>query len=342
MKAAVVETGKTLSLREIASPELPTGGALIAIRGCGICGSDLDKLLNRNLEDGVVLGHEVVGEISKLSEEARLRFPHFSVGQRVSVAHHVPCRTCHYCHHESPSMCKTFKATNIVPGGFCETMAITGEHLAHTVFPIPDHISDAAASCIEPLACCLRAVDRLPKNTGNTVLMIGLGFIGLLSSQVLRLKGYETYGIDRLPERVEFAQVQDMVNAASPQAEDMLSAIFQRTEGRGADVVFLSVVNPQTLELALKAVRDGGTLLLFTSYGAGDPILNQNTLYFRELTVITSYSPSLQHLREGYDLIKQEQIRVDALMTHTYPLTELPKAMTDYQHGKALKVFITL
>ncbi len=342
MKAAVIETGKKLGVQNIQAPSLPKDGAIIRVTGCGICGSDLDKLQHRTLAEGTVLGHEVVGVIETLSEGAKVHSPQYAEGQRVSVAHHIPCQQCYYCTHGSPSMCRAFKQSNITPGGFCEYIAISKEHLAHTVFPLPDDISDPVGSCIEPLSCCIRAVDRIPKEIGNVAFMIGLGFIGLLSSQYLKHQDYTVFGIDLKPDRVDLAQTHAMVTSGSTDQGQILDELFQKTEGRGADLVFLSIVNPATIALALKAVRDGGTLLLFTSYGKGEPLINQNELYFREINLITSYSPSLVHLQKAYDLIMHHHITVAPLISRIVSLNELNDAIQDYQHGEALKVFVSL
>lgn len=342
MKVAVTDKNKAIHIRHFDKPEIPPSGALIRVTGCGICGSDLDKWLHRDIPEGTVLGHEVVGVIDTLSSEAEPRFPHLYPGKRVAVAHHVPCQTCHYCRHGSPSMCKAFKQSNIFPGGFAEFIAVSADHLKNTVIPLPDDVSVKAASCIEPLACCLRAVDRIPEDTGNTAVVLGLGFIGLLTAQYLQLKGYTTLGLDIQPERAAFARKHLMLGEATDNAHALTTTLMHHTEGRGADVVFLSVVNPGSLSMAMQLVRDGGTLVLFTSYGPGEPILNQNELYFRELSVITSYSPSLSHLHQAARLIFDKRIAVDSMITHCYSLHDLPKAMDAYRRGEALKVLITL
>jgi L-iditol 2-dehydrogenase len=92
MRAAVIDSQKSIALKDINTPELPEGGALVRVIGCGLCGSDLDKLLHRPVSPGTVLGHEVVGEIYQLSQAAGKAHPHLTEGQRVSVAHHVPCQ----------------------------------------------------------------------------------------------------------------------------------------------------------------------------------------------------------------------------------------------------------
>lgn len=342
MLAAVVTTPAHIALTQVPCPPVPTGGALVKVTGCGLCGSDLDKLLNRPEAAGQVLGHEVVGVLESLDAQAAARFSHFKPGMRVVIAHHVPCQTCHYCLNNTPSMCRHFKQTNISPGGFAEYIAVTADHLAHTVFSLPESLSDDEASCMEPLACCVRAINRLPNTPNTTALVIGMGFIGLMSAQVMQEKGWQTYGFDLQPERVQLGLSESMIDHGFETPEALLEAIFKATDGRGVDHVMLSVVNPAALELALRAVRDGGNLLLFTSYGPGTPLLDQNALYFREITVYTSYSPGLDDLKSAFEMIASGRVRVSPLISHTMPLCELQAAVDLYKSTQAMKVFITL
>ncbi len=343
MKAAVIDAPQSLGVCEtIPTPELPPGGALIRVTGCGLCGSDVDKLIHRNFPTGTILGHEVVGEIETLSRQAQMDFPTFQPRIRVVVAHHIPCRTCYYCLHQAPSMCAAFKESNIIPGGFSEQIAVSHNHLSHTVFPIPDGVSDEAASCVEPLACCIRAVHRLPATAGKTVALFGLGFIGLLTAQYLRLKGYTVFGLDLSSERVQLAKTQAMVEDATTDPIEFQRLLERHTDGRGADIVFLSVVTPQTLETAFQRVRDGGTLMLFSASGTPQPMVDQNAIYYREITVLSSYSPGLEQLREAADLVFNTQIQTEPLITTFSGLESLPQALSRYRSGQILKGFIAL
>lgn len=339
MQAAVLQSNRQVVVSEIDSPTLPEGGALVKVTGCGVCGSDLDKIYYRDVVPGVVLGHEVVGNIETLHSSAKTRF---RVGQRVVMAHHVPCGRCHYCQYGSPSMCAAFKQSNIVPGGFAQTIALSAAHLAHTVFAIPDEITDAQASCVEPVACCIRAVDRLNLNPGQSFLTVGLGFIGLVTSQYARIKGLNTLAIDLKPDRVALATSCLMASQVADNDEALSDMIETTTQHRGVDAVFLSLVTEQTLALALASVRNGGVIMLFSADGAGQAQIDPNILYFREITVMSSYSPSLEALQESYDLICRGDIRVDMMLETGYQLADTMQAVLDYKQGKVLKAFVTI
>ncbi len=342
MKAAVLYPDKTLQVTSLPIPDVPAGGALLKVSHCGVCGSDLEKVLYREMTMPTVLGHEVVGTLQTLSKEARVAFPHLSEGQRVVSAHHVPCQTCHYCRHGSPSMCSVFKQSNLFPGGFSETLVLSEAHLRHTMFPLPDHVSDVAATCIEPLACCLRAISRIPEQVGKTVLLIGLGFMGLLTAQALRQKGYTVIGTDRDQERQHFALQHQWIEAVLEAEMAHVSPMETLTQGRGVDVVFLTAVHDSTLAMALNCVRDGGVIMLFASSNAPVQGLDPALLYFRELSLLTSYSPGLADLQEAAALITEKQITLDSMPIQCYPLEGISDAMEAYRQGLILKAVIQL
>ena len=146
--------------------------------GCGLCGSDIAKLMSGRAAPPAVLGHEVVGDVL----EAGAGVSRFAPGDRVVVAHHVPCFQCHYCRRGSPSMCRLFKRINLDPGGFAERVRVPAPNVEHATFAIPADVPDETASFTEPLACCLRAVKRCGTEAGDTVVVVGLGSIGCLLS----------------------------------------------------------------------------------------------------------------------------------------------------------------
>lgn len=327
MLTAQIDSNGQLQVVDAAHPSLPEGGARLQVLGCGLCGSDLDKLLNHKASSGTVLGHEVVGIIEELSAGHPSGF---QVGDRVVAAHHVPCLHCHYCLNQSQSMCRHFKATNFIPGGFAQFLTLTREHLQHTTFPIPVTISDAEASCVEPLACVVQAVERGGNFINGSVAVIGLGFIGLMASQLYKQQGYQVYGLDLSQERLDLAVSQGWIEPNFTQSTDL-----------NVDLVFLTVVTPKTLSQALKLVRDGGTIVLFTSAAAGT-MLDPSQLYFREINIVSSYSPSLSALQRSAHLIFNRQIDLSPLLTHERSLFQIQEAVALYRSGQALKVFIQM
>jgi len=346
MRVAAIDECGRLSPHEQAIPSIPEGGALLRVKGCGICGSDLDKVVKHKSASGSVLGHEVVGILEALSPTASIPW---ALGTRVVVSHHVPCGNCHFCRQDSESMCLEFKRSNFIPGGFSEVLALSAGHLKHTAFPVPDTVSDEEASCTEPLACVLRAYRRTrgfplsrQASSGQSVLVVGLGFIGLLAAQAYGYAGEVVYGAEVDQARLDWAISQETLKAGF--IPERQASVRPQEISQPVDTVFLTVVNEATLRLAFASVRDGGQILLFASPGTQGPgvMLNPDVLYFRELTVLTSYSPALQDLRLASELIFSHELSMRATVSETVPLEEITLAMERYRTGQTRKVFVQM
>jgi L-iditol 2-dehydrogenase len=265
----------------------PTGsGKLVRVLACGLCGSDVEKI--GHAAPGTVLGHEVAAELPD--------------GRRVALVHHVPCGKCERCLAGHESTCEEFEAATIEPGGFAERV------LARDWIAIPPALLNETASFAEPLACVLRAVERVPR---GRVLVVGCGFMGNLFVQVLRRRGDEVYGLDPRKERLELAGVR------KPRREV------------GAAVL----AAPAGVEDAIARLAPSGMLLVFAS-GDGLPL---DAIYRRELHVIGSRSGTPRHLLAAVNLLAD----LDPVPTTVLPLERFAEGLEAYRSGAAFKVVYT-
>ena len=335
MKAGVYTGAGTLELQEWPEPAVGPGELLVRVRGCGLCGSDILKVTSPETKAPAVFGHEVVGEIVSVGAGVE----RFRKGQRVVAAHHVPCFSCHYCRRGSASMCRHFKTSNLDPGGFAEFCRVPAPNVEHATFALPDSMNDETASFTEPLACCLRAVKRCRIEPGDTVVVVGLGSIGCLLVQAFGLSGATIFGTDLVPARRDLGRG---AGARVFDAEaDLDGAICEATSGRGADLVMLTAGGAAILPWAAARVRDGGQLHCFAG-GSGEGLpLPLAAIYHRELTISTTYSSSPIELREAFDLLCRDLVRVDGLITHRLPLTRLGHGVDLMRRREAVKVYIT-
>jgi len=316
MKAAKLINGK-ISIEEVLTPELSGMGAIIKVEGCGLCGSDIVKV--REGKDGAILGHEVVGEIAEINSDTE-----FKVGDRVVLGHHYPCFECEFCLNESYSMCETFKKNNIFPCGFSEFIYVNEGHLRNTVFKVPDEVESVDISFMEPLACCLRAIGRAEMKTHQSALVIGLGTIGVLMAQAIKLAGYKSYGIDIKEERQSFAQ--------------RFGITFE--EGIKFDVIFMTSGSSGAISDALRYIKDGGKIVVFSSV-ADESGYTNNEIYHRELTVLGSYSPSPSNLKLAHKFICEGRIHTGGMST-IYPLDNLSSAIDDTFTNKVFKAYLKI
>jgi L-iditol 2-dehydrogenase len=331
MRAAVHAGVGEIRLETRPAPRIGPGELLLRVLGCGLCGSDLAKLRGPAPRPAV-LGHEIVGEVA----EAGTGAGDFHSGERVVVAHHVPCGACHYCRRGSVSMCRAFKASNVDPGGFAEYVRVPAENVRQVTFRVPPGMADAVASFTEPLGCCVRAIRRAAVGAGDTVVVAGLGAMGCLLLQVARWRGARVVGVDPIPARRALAESLGAEAAVAPEAA--AAAIAGPSEGRGADVVVLAAAAPALVRTALSWARDGGAVHLFV--GEGEVPLPLGELYKRELTLTATYSSSPTDLAEAFDLLRRGAIRVEALCSHRMPLERLAEAVGLMERREALKVFV--
>lgn len=181
MKLAVVEKNKII-VKEAENVALNgRKGAVVKVLGCGLCGSDIVKFVHKIAKDGTVLGHEIVAQIVDINSKTS-----FKVGDVIVTSHHIPCGNCVYCRHGNVSMCEHFKSTNLEKGGFSEYVYLTEEHLENVAHLKPNNLTNIEASFYEPLGCIVRAVKRANLIKNDKALVVGLGTIGLLTSQALK------------------------------------------------------------------------------------------------------------------------------------------------------------
>jgi L-iditol 2-dehydrogenase len=300
-------------------------GAIVKVLGCGLCGSDIVKLKHHLVKNGTVLGHEIVAQILEINSETN-----FKKGDIIVTSHHIPCGKCEYCKNGNVSMCRHFKETNIFPGGFSEKVFVSEEHLKNVAYLKPENLTNEEASFYEPLGCCIRAVRRTALKENSTALVIGLGSIGILMAQALKAFGMNVIGCDLISSRV---QTLKNLGIEAFVLSEMCDSIK-------ADGIFMTSGSDKAIETALKYVRDGGKILVFSSTPQNFGYAN-NEIYYRELTVLGSYSPSPKDLNDSLKLLKSKEVKVQGLSTN-YPLEKIQKAIENTLDNKILKAYISI
>lgn len=322
MKSAKLINSK-VELIEKEKPKLDQKGAIIKVLGCGLCGSDIVKIKHatKENENKIRLGHEVVGEIVEINAGCD-----YKVGDIVALGHHYPCFDCEFCNIGAYSMCKTFKNSNIDPCGFSEFIKVDENHLKYTVYKVPDNLSYDEIAFLEPLACVCRAVRRAGfdfegNNKSYNALVLGLGSIGLITAQALKAFGVQAFGFDVNKERQDFAKKYGV---------EFKEDIY--------DTIFMTSGSSKAINTALKYVRDGGKIIVFSSIENEEGYKN-NDIYYRELSIIASYSPSPADYEISYKLLCDKKVKTNNLST-IYSLDNLAHAVEDSMSGKIFKAYI--
>jgi L-iditol 2-dehydrogenase len=326
MKYLLCETHNVLTLRTTEEPQPASGEIIVRLSLCGVCGTDTLKVYGAYPKPQK-LGHEVVGTIHKLGAGVT----QFSMGQRVALAHHVPDYSSHYSKRGSETMDPDFKRSNIDPGGFSEFIRVPATHVSHTVLPVPGRVPDERAVFMEPLACCLRATDRMNLQDGDVAVVVGVGAVGILFMPLLRSLGVTTIALDTREERLVLARHWGAYR------ED----VHTLSQGRGADAVILTVVTQQTVQQALESVRDGGTIMIFGGKPNSEVLLPMWDFWLREINLLTSYSATPDGLKRAMTLLSHSAFaNLESLISHRFPLDQAQQGFELAHQGRASKVVI--
>ena len=324
---------------ETAQPRIGIGEILIRVRVCGLCGTDVSKMREKNVPVPAVLGHEVAGDIAELGEGVQ----GFEVGERIVVTHHVPCFVCNYCRHGNYSQCESFKRMNITPGGFSEYIRVLPPGVEKSTFKIPAHLSYEEACFTETVACCLRAIERCGIRAGDTVMIVGAGVVGLLHLQLAKLFGAGRIIVTDLVDfRLDEASKLGADVTINIDKEKAGKRVDEVTDSFGADVVIVAVGSVAALGTAFSFVSKGGKILFFAECPRDSILkLDPNLVYHSEVTLLGSYSSTPLEQRVALQLIESGKIKVKELITHRRKLNELAGAVTLAMEGKeSLKIII--
>lgn len=232
MRTARLYRWGDVRVEEVPVPDPGPGEAVVRVEACGVCGSDaLIWYVEEKARSGpVVLGHEPAGTVAAVGADVES----VRCGDRVFVHHHAPCMECPECMRGLWSSCATWRATRLEPGGFAEYVRVPAQNLERDTLVLPEALGLEAATFIEPLACCLRAVRRQGRlEQGDAVLIVGLGAMGQLMVQIARAYGAGVvFGSDFVADRRDRALRRGADAAFDPSAGEIGAAVRGLTDGR--------------------------------------------------------------------------------------------------------------
>ncbi len=336
---AVFPDKNSVVIKDIQDPDIGENDILVKMRACGICGSDLEKVYGRY---GVVsnrLGHEPAGEVIDIGDNIK----DYKIGDKVFVHHHVPCYTCHYCKHGDHTMCLYYQKSNIEPCGLAEYFLVPEWNIARGgVIKLPDNISFEEAAMIEPLACCIRALEKARILPNDNIAVIGVGPAGIMQLMLSNLYKARTFALDINEFRLNFAKSY-VTHTFNVNDNGIVDRIMNLTENIGIDTVFVSTGNPSAFELALKIVRSGGKVILFGVPSKGVSLqLDLNYIFTREIKLLPSLAASDLDTRRAFEIISKRAIDIRKIITHRFRLEDSNKAFEIAHHANnAMKIIIT-
>jgi L-iditol 2-dehydrogenase len=329
MLAAVYRGVNDVRLETVPVPAIGAGELLVRVHTCGVCGTDLKKIASGSHSAPRIFGHETSGVVAAVGAGVT----RFQPGDRVVVFHHIPCRQCYYCRHQTFAQCPTYKKVGCTAGfepsggGFAEYVRVMDWIVEQGTVKIPPGVSFEQACFVEPVNTCMKGIEALGLTPGETVLTIGQGPIGIILSVLARRAGASVITSDLYPERLRISESLGFEDRIDASQQDAVQSVRQRTEGRGADAVILAVGNNALIRPAMDAARPGGRVLLFAQTQRGEVVVDPAAICVDEKTLVGSYSASVVLQEESVRFVMEQQMDLERLISHRFPLQESARGL---------------
>ena len=345
MRAAVYRGASKVQVEEVPVPQIGPGEILVRVESCGICHTDLKKVEYDLLPPPRIYGHETAGVVTAAGENVTK----FKPGDRVVAFHHIPCGICFYCQRRLYAQCAVYKKVGITAGfepaggGFAQYIRIMDWIVERGVEIIPEGVDFDTACFVEPVNTCVKAVWMADPKPGDLAVVMGQGPIGLIFTMLLKHKGIRTLGTDTMAERRAFSERFGAEICLDPRSADIQAACAERTDGRGADIVFIAASAPGVVEQAIRATRPGAKILLFAQTSDKERIeLSGKDICMGERLVFGSYSADVDLQRVSADLVFSGAIPVGELVSHRVGLKEIENGFNMALHPtpKSLKIVV--
>ena len=330
-----------LEMQEIPVLGATTGSTVrVDVSACGICGSDL-ALYNgkRDLSGERYFGHEFSGIITEAGSTAN----GLKAGMRVASELVKGCGRCWFCRNGMQNYCRSMNEA-LMPGGFTEDTLVLNTEAYSFLSPIPDTLDDITAAIVEPANCAFHVAMRANIRPGDTVLIIGLGAIGLVTGLILQTLGAgKVVGADR--SELRLAQVRktgllDIVDTAQP---DWMDQVREMTAKEGVDVVIEATGAPAVLKDALAIARTGGTIVVPSVYFGAVEGFEPLPIMRKELTIIGAKGPAPQLKADGTSAVVDKVLQLKeqlAKIITVYDYKDSLQAFADARSGAAIKAVI--
>ena len=329
MAAAVYRGINDVRLEQVPVPSIGPDEILVRVDTCGICGTDLKKIATGSHSAPRIFGHETAGVVARVGSNV----DEFSPGNRVIVFHHVPCGRCYYCQHKTFAQCPTYKQVGCTAGfepsggGFAEYVRVMDWIVRKGTIPIPDGVSFEQAAFVEPVNTCMKGIERIRLEAGETVLVIGQGPIGIILSVLAKRSGVTVITSDLYEQRLTISRGFGLENAVNASRLNPVPETLRQTDGRGADAVILAVGSNGLIQTAMDAVRPGGRVLLFAQTQHSETVFDPAAVCMEEKTLIGSYSASVDLQDESVRFVMGREMALENLISHRFPLARVVEAL---------------
>lgn len=320
MKAWVLHGIDELKYEEVEKPLVLEGEVLVEVKAVGVCGSDIPRAYKDGAHNmPLIIGHEFAGKIA-------------GTGKRVGVFPLIPCRQCTPCKKKQYEMCRNYSYLGSRrDGGFAEYVAVPEWNLIE----VPENVSYEEAAMLEPMAVAVHAMRRVAPDKKDTVVVCGLGTIGMLLVMFLIDAGIENILVvgnkEFQKQNVQKLGISEQ-NYCDSKTIDVNEWIMQRTKGKGTDIFFECVGKEETVVQAVNLTAPAGKICLVGN-PYSDMELDKGTYWKilrNQLTVTGTWNSSYTQDKEDdwhyvLERLAQKKINPSQFISHRYTLEDIVK-----------------
>jgi len=345
MIAATYTQNGEFRVEDLPIPEIAANELLVKVMASSICGTDLRIIRNghRKLRPSqrLILGHEFAGIIVKAGSQAT----QFHEGQRIGVAPNIGCGQCDMCIRGLPNMCPDYTAFGITfDGGHAEYVRIPAEAIQQgSVHALPDTLSFADASLVEPLSCVVNGNRASRIEVGDTVVIFGAGPIGLMHVMLAGLGGAaRVIVVDVQPHRLAQATAVGATSIVNSAAENVQECVFAETAGRGADAVITACSVAAVQEQAIGLLAPFGRVCFFGGLPKDGSVVRIDTkrIHYKQLllTGVTGGAP--RDFRTALKLIATGRVNIGQVVSHRFATADIAKAFDAALNEECMKIVV--
>ena len=361
-QAYILRDLKRIELGTLPMPEVREGEALVRLHSANICPTDLRKFYNLDGKSaaalcsngGVVLGHEAAGVV----EAVGWGVTSVNVGDRVAIDPMLPCGKCEYCRTGDFPLCLNLRGVGVSAGSIADAQNLLKDGIggmfaeyvkvpSGNLFLLPAGMKFSTAAMMEPLADVLHSVEAGAPVPGETVVVIGLGAMGLMHIQVVKAMGVEKIiGIEPVAERREKAQALGASEVFDPTQVDIVAEIKRLTGNLGSDLIFVCAggrAQTAVTTQALQAIRKKGRIMLYASaLKPADIPVDINQIHYSMIRFSGTVGFYPRHGHAALDLLNKGMISVESIRTPTIPFKKLIDAFSLSLKSEVTKVGIDI
>lgn len=333
MTAAVLYGKEDVRIERIPVPMAGAGEIVVRVHAALTCGTDL-KVYRRGyhakmLTPPITFGHELAGTVHEIGAGVT----GFKEGDNVVALNSAPCDRCYFCKRDQQNLCDDLLFNN---GAYAEFIRIPARIVEKNTILIPEGLPFEYAALTEPLACVIRGLEECSPKSGDTIVVIGAGPIGLMFIHAAQIEGLRVIAVVKHDEQIAAAKIFGAEHVIQTTAvNDPVAAVRALTENhRGVDIAIEAVAVPVTWQWTVDMVRKGGTVNFFGGPPSGSKVeFDTNRLHYNDITLKASFHHTPATARKAFELIKSGKFKCREYITGRAPLAEVGDVFRDLMNG---------